>query len=118
MPLFFASVGAAVEIGSLADPWTLLVGGLLIVVAIAGKMAAGYAPFWFRGNKTVIGVGMVPRGEVGLIFAQVGLQSSPSGRRHRTPAERWPVQRRHAHGSGHDVPGAAAAEDSVPPVAG
>ncbi len=75
VPLFFASVGAAVELRALADSWTLMVGGLLIVVAIAGKMAAGYAPFWFRGNKTVIGVGMVPRGEVGLIFAEVGVKS-------------------------------------------
>jgi Kef-type K+ transport system membrane component KefB len=36
-------------------------------------MMAGYAPFWFKGKKAVIGVGMVPRGEVGLIFAQMGL---------------------------------------------
>ena len=79
VPLFFASVGAAVEFRALADSWTLMVGGVLIVVAIAGKMAAGYAPFWFRGNKTVIGVGMVPRGEVGLIFAQVGVQSLRPG---------------------------------------
>ena len=38
-----------------------------------GKFLAGYAPFWFAGNKAVIGVGMIPRGEVGLIFAQAGL---------------------------------------------
>ena len=47
--------------------------GSLIVVAVLGKFAAGYVPFWFRGKKAVIGVGMVPRGEVGLIFAQMGL---------------------------------------------
>ena len=40
-----------------------------------GKFVAGYAPFWFHGNKMVIGVGMIPRGEVGLIFAQMGLAS-------------------------------------------
>ena len=50
-----------------------LVGGLLIVAAVVGKFLAGYAPVWFRGNKKVIGVGMIPRGEVGLIFAQMGL---------------------------------------------
>ena len=58
------------------DPagWTTLaIGGLLIVVAVLGKFAAGYVPFWFRGNKAVIGVAMIPRGEVGLIFAQMGL---------------------------------------------
>ena len=31
--------------------------------------------FWFKGNKTVIGVGMIPRGKVGLIFAQMGLST-------------------------------------------
>ena len=51
----------------------LAVGGLLIVVAVLGKFVAGYVPFWFRGKKAVIGVGMIPRGEVGLIFAQMGL---------------------------------------------
>ena len=38
-----------------------------------GKVLAGYAPFWLRVRKLVIGVAMVPRGEVGLIFAQMGL---------------------------------------------
>ena len=46
---------------------------LLTLAAIVGKFAAGYAPVWFKGNKRVIGVGMIPRGEVGLIFAQMGL---------------------------------------------
>jgi Kef-type K+ transport system membrane component KefB len=45
----------------------------LIVVALLGKFLAGYAPFWSKVNKNVIGVGMIPRGEVGLIFAQMGL---------------------------------------------
>lgn len=52
---------------------TLLVASLLIAVAIVGKFVAGYAQFWFKGNKKVIGVGMIPRSEVGLIFAQRGL---------------------------------------------
>jgi len=48
----------------------------LCVTGVIGKLFAGYAPFWFKGNKTVIGVGMIPRGEVGLIFAQMGLSTS------------------------------------------
>ena len=56
-----------------ASRFALITGGVLIVVGVIGKLAAGYAPFWFRGNKTIIGVAMVPRGEVGLIFAQMGL---------------------------------------------
>jgi Kef-type K+ transport system membrane component KefB len=78
VPLFFVMVGAAVDL-RVFDPFTpakqptVLIGGLLIVVAGLGKFLAGYAPFWFRGKKSVIGVGMIPRGEVGLIFAQMGL---------------------------------------------
>ncbi len=80
VPLFFVAVGASVDVSAL-DPsrpssrFALATGGVLIVAGAAGKLAAGYAPFWYRGNKTVIGVGMIPRGEVGLIFAQTGLAS-------------------------------------------
>jgi Kef-type K+ transport system membrane component KefB len=73
VPIFFVSVGAAVNLQSLMEPRTLLVGGVLLAIALAGKVAAGYAPWWYRGHKLLIGVGMVPRGEVGLIFAQLGL---------------------------------------------
>lgn len=80
VPLFFVAVGAAVDVAVLnpldpANHRALVIAGLLTAVAIAGKFAAGYAPFWFRGRKAVIGVGMIPRGEVGLIFAQTGLAS-------------------------------------------
>lgn len=77
VPLFFVSVGAAVDVAVLnpfdaANRRTLAVAGLLTAAAFAGKFAAGYAPFWFKGRKDVIGAGMVPRGEVGLIFARMG----------------------------------------------
>ena len=73
VPVFFAAVGAAVDVRSFLDPGTLAIGGALIAVGIAGKMAAGFAPWWFTGNKALIGAAMIPRGEVGLIFAQMGL---------------------------------------------
>jgi len=80
VPLFFVVVGASVDVRTFvphdAGGWKILaMGASLIVVAVLGKFAAGYAPFWFRGKKAVIGVGMIPRGEVGLIFAQTGLTS-------------------------------------------
>jgi len=68
-------VGAAVELRALGDRRALLIGLALIVVGIVGKVAAGYAPWWFRQRKLLVGVAMVPRGEVGLIFAQMGLAS-------------------------------------------
>jgi Kef-type K+ transport system membrane component KefB len=75
VPIFFAAVGAAVDIRTLVDARVALVGGALIVVALLGKLVAGYAPWWFKGNKAMVGVSMIPRGEVGLIFAQMGLAS-------------------------------------------
>jgi Kef-type K+ transport system membrane component KefB len=80
VPLFFVSVGASVDLralnpGSPDGRAAMIVGTVLIIAGVIGKLLAGYAPFWFKGNKTVIGVGMIPRGEVGLIFAQMGLSS-------------------------------------------
>jgi Kef-type K+ transport system membrane component KefB len=77
VPLFFLVVGAAVDVSVLnplhpANHKTLLVAAVLTCAAVAGKFAAGYAPFWFRGRKSVVGAGMIPRGEVGLIFAEMG----------------------------------------------
>jgi Kef-type K+ transport system membrane component KefB len=78
IPIFFVSVGAAVDLKALnpfrADTRQFFVVGILLtLVAIAGKLVAGYAAFGRPLRKIVIGVGMIPRGEVGLIFAQVGL---------------------------------------------
>lgn len=79
-PIFFVSVGAAVNVG-LFLPWAeaynsqvILVGAILVLVAFIGKLAAGYVVGWGkeRLNRAAIGVGMVPRGEVGLIFADIG----------------------------------------------
>ena len=73
VPIFFASVGAAVELNTLGDSKVLAIGAALIVVGVIGKFAAGYSPFWFAGRKSLIGIAMIPRGEVGLIFARMGL---------------------------------------------
>lgn len=76
VPIFFAAVGAAVKLDALLDPRALAIGSALVGVGIAGKVAAGYAPFWQKGRKLLIGVAMIPRGEVGLIFAQMGLTTA------------------------------------------
>lgn len=78
VPIFFVVIGAAVDVRILnffdpANQRTLAVGGLLLVAAVVGKFVAGYGPFWIPAKKAVIGVGMIPRGEVGLIFSQMGL---------------------------------------------
>lgn len=73
VPLFFASVGASVELAALFTQEAMVIGSLLILVGVVGKVLAGYAPWWFTGNKLLVGVALVPRGEVGLIFAKLGL---------------------------------------------
>ncbi len=76
-PIFFVSVGSSVDL-SLLNPAsaearsTLGVAAVITVLAIVGKLAAGWAAPWERFRRLVVGVGMVPRGEVGLIFADIG----------------------------------------------
>jgi Kef-type K+ transport system membrane component KefB len=77
-PLFFLSIGASVDLRVWnplnPDNWgTLAVGIALFAIAVIGKFASGWAAPWLHYNRWVVGVGMAPRGEVGLIFAQVGL---------------------------------------------
>ncbi|HEX3034900.1 MAG TPA: cation:proton antiporter [Thermodesulfobacteriota bacterium] len=79
-PIFFIMIGAAVDV-SVFNPFVpgnvsiLLIALALFVVAVVGKFASGWATFKKGIKKKVIGVGMIPRGEVGLIFAQMGLSS-------------------------------------------
>jgi Kef-type K+ transport system membrane component KefB len=75
VPIFFAGVGASVNVHALASAPALLLGAALLTVSALGKVAAGYAPWWLEGNKLLIGTGMLPRGEVELIIAQMGLRS-------------------------------------------
>jgi Kef-type K+ transport system membrane component KefB len=77
-PLFFVSVGAALDLGAwnplvAENRPTLVIAGVLLVIALIGKFASGFAVPWRRFNRATVGVGMAPRGEVGLIFAQMGL---------------------------------------------
>lgn len=72
-PIFFASVGASVDLRALVEPRTILITVVLLAAGVAGKLIAAYIPVWFKGNKALIGVAMLPRGEVELIVAQTGL---------------------------------------------
>jgi Kef-type K+ transport system membrane component KefB len=79
-PIFFVSVGASVNL-RLLDPsregalGILGVAATLTALAVLGKLAAGWASPWVKFRRLVVGVGMVPRGEVGLIFADIGRRS-------------------------------------------
>jgi Kef-type K+ transport system membrane component KefB len=73
VPIFFVVTGLNVDISVLSDP-TVFYGSLaLSLVAILTKLACGWAfPSKEKFSRILIGVGMIPRGEVGLIFASVG----------------------------------------------
>jgi Kef-type K+ transport system membrane component KefB len=78
VPIFFVLVGVAVNLTHL-NPFNsqnrsiLLLAGGLTLVAIIGKLVSGWGVLDRTVNRWVVGIGMVPRGEVGLIFAGVGL---------------------------------------------
>jgi Kef-type K+ transport system membrane component KefB len=78
VPIFFVVVGARTDLGVLnpaieANREGLIIAIFLIVVAILGKVVTGLAVFGQPGiNRLAIGVGMIPRGEVGLVFVAVG----------------------------------------------
>jgi Kef-type K+ transport system membrane component KefB/predicted amino acid-binding ACT domain protein len=75
VPVFFLQIGIAADIDRFVAPSVLLDAGLLLLVAIVGKIAASLALSIVRapGDKLLVGFGMLPRGEVGLIFATIGL---------------------------------------------
>ncbi len=81
VPIFFVTVGARADLGVL-NPFVtenragLLIALFLVIVAIAGKLVSGWAVFGKPNiNRLAIGIGMIPRGEVGLVFAGIGSAS-------------------------------------------
>ena len=81
VPIFFVSVGARVDL-SVLNPSSadnrqgLVIAAFLVVVAIIGKLVTGWAVFGKeKVNRLAIGIGMIPRGEVGLVFAGIGAAS-------------------------------------------
>jgi Kef-type K+ transport system membrane component KefB len=81
VPVFFVTVGAKTDLGVLnpaipSNREGLILAIFLIAVAIIGKVVTGLSVFGQPGiNRLAIGVGMIPRGEVGLVFAGVGSAS-------------------------------------------
>ncbi|MBF2048839.1 MAG: cation:proton antiporter [Elainella sp. C42_A2020_010] len=81
VPIFFVTVGAKADLGVLnpaipANREGLVIAAFLIGVAIVGKVITGWAVFGQpQINRLAIGVGMIPRGEVGLVFAGIGSAS-------------------------------------------
>jgi Na+:H+ antiporter len=80
VPIFFVLMGMHVDLGVFAQPGVLALAGVLTLAAIIGKQACSLGAG--RGlDRLSVGIGMIPRGEVGLIFANVGLGLVVAGER-------------------------------------
>jgi Kef-type K+ transport system membrane component KefB len=78
VPVFFVLMGLRVDLSIFAHGNILLLSGALTAVAILGKQVCGLGVG--KGiNRVTIGLGMIPRGEVGLIFANMGLTITVKG---------------------------------------
>ena len=81
VPLFFIQMGLKIDLASLVRVEVLGLAFTLTGVAIVGKLACGIAALERGLKRLSIGIGMIPRGEVGLIFAGVGLKLSVGSER-------------------------------------
>jgi Kef-type K+ transport system membrane component KefB len=80
IPLFFVLMGIQVDVRSLASPDILILGAVLVLCGLAGKLASALGVLERGGNRWAVGIGMVPRGEVGLIFAGIGVRLTLEGK--------------------------------------
>ena len=73
VPIFFVLMGMHTDLRSFGKVGILGLAASLVVVGILGKLAAGLGAVGKGIDRLSIGIGMIPRGEVGLIFANTGL---------------------------------------------
>jgi Kef-type K+ transport system membrane component KefB len=79
LPVFFLLMGLKVDVRVLADLGALAFAVLLTAAAIVGKLACAVAVLGRQTDRFAVAFGMIPRGEVGLIFAGIGLTMSIGG---------------------------------------
>ena len=71
VPIFFVLMGLQVKLEMFLQKDVMILAAGLLVAAIVGKVLSGFGAFGVK-NHMAIGIGMMPRGEVGLIFAAIG----------------------------------------------
>ncbi len=79
VPIFFVQMGIMVDLGSFANPSVWLLAGAITVAAIIGKQVCSLGVLEKGMDRLSVGIGMIPRGEVGLIFAAVGAGLTANG---------------------------------------
>jgi len=80
VPVFFVVMGLRVDLRSFASPAVAGFAALITLAAIVGKQVCGLGVLKRGVDRIVIGIGMIPRGEVGLIFAGLGSTLMLNGR--------------------------------------
>jgi len=86
VPVFFVVMGMRTDLRAFLEPGVPALAAALTVAAIAGKQLCSLGVFGRGIDRLSIGIGMVPRGEVGLIFASIGLSLSAGGHPVLSPA--------------------------------
>lgn len=86
VPIFFVLTGLRVDLAAFADPRILGLAAALTAAAWIGKQACMFGVLQRDVDRLSVGLGMVPRGEVGLIFANIGAALTIGGERVITPA--------------------------------
>ena len=81
VPVFFVVMGVRTDLSVFADPGVLALAAVLTAAAVIGKQACAAAVVDRGVDRLSVGIGMVPRGEVGLIFANIGLSLAIRGER-------------------------------------
>ena len=72
VPIFFVQMGIQVDLSTLQDPSVWGLAAAITVMAVIGKQVCAWGVQEKELNRTAVGLGMIPRGEVGLIFADQG----------------------------------------------
>ena len=81
VPVFFVLMGLRTDLAVFTQPGVLSLAAALTVAAFIGKQICGLGAIGGHLDRLSIGLGMVPRGEVGLIFANIGLTLTIAGER-------------------------------------
>jgi Kef-type K+ transport system membrane component KefB len=80
VPIFFVMMGFQVDLRSFLNPSVLLLATGITIAAVIGKQACSLGVIGRGVDRLSVGIGMIPRGEVGLIFAAIGQQLVSDGK--------------------------------------
>jgi Kef-type K+ transport system membrane component KefB len=81
VPVFFVLMGIHVDLGAFGEPGVMGFAAVLTVAAVIGKQACSLGVLEKGCDRLAVGLGMIPRGEVGLIFASIGATLTIAGQR-------------------------------------